>query len=476
MAAELTHLSAVELARLIRNRKASPVEVLKAHLAAIEKCNPAVNAFCTVEADKAMQWAREADKAVAKRKAIGPLHGVPVAIKDLTPTAGIRTTWGSKLFADHVPAEDAEVVQRLKAAGAIVIGKTNTPEFGAGANTVNKLFGATRNPWNTALSASGSTGGGAAAVASGMAPLAEGTDFGGSLRTPAAFCGVVGLRTTAGLVPKHPAALPWHDQSVEGPMARTPEDCALMLDAMIGLSAKSALSCAAPWKSAPPWKCTYEMVAKTKDLKGVRVAYAADIAGIGVDEEIERICRAAARGLAAAKANVEEIEFDLSDGRDAFLALRGEAMVGNHFDRLDRIGELGANLAGNIRAGLALQIIDIARAERKRAEIWHRWRALLEKYDLLLTPAAPVPPFPVEQNYPEEINGRKLENYMDWIAPNFLVSLAALPAASVPAGLTSARLPVGLQVVGPRFSEPRILALAKFVQKANPIGLPPHHA
>jgi amidase len=470
MTNEFTHLSAVQIARLIRGKNAGVVEVLEAHLAAIEKLNPALNAFCTVAADKAREWAREAERAIAKRKKLGLLHGVPVAIKDLTPTAGIRTTWGSTLYADYVPSEDAEVVARLKAAGAIVIGKTNTPEFGAGANTVNKLFGATRNPWNPALSASGSTGGGAAALACGMVPLAEGTDFGGSVRTPAAFCGVVGLRTTAGLIPKHPAALPWHDQSVEGPMARTAEDCALMLDAMTGLSATSPLSCATPWKSA------YELVAKTRTLKGVRVAFAPDIAGIGVDVEIERICRAAAQDLSHAGAAVEEIEVNFSDGRDSFLALRGESMVGNHLDRLERIGELGDNLAGNIRAGLALTLTDIARAEKKRAEIWHRWRVLFEKYDLLLTPTAPVPPFPVEKNYPGVIDGRKLQTYIDWIAPTFLVSLAALPAASVPAGLTAAKLPVGLQVVGPRFSEPRILALAKFVQQAHPVGLPPNHA
>jgi amidase len=470
MAKELTRLSAVELARLIRTKKASPVEVTEAHLAAIGRINPAVNAFCTVAADKALAWAREAEKAIKRRAKLGPLHGVPVAIKDLTPTAGIRTTWGSTLFRDHVPTEDAEVVRRLKAAGAIVLGKTNTPEFGAGANTVNKVFGATRNPWNTALSASGSTGGGAAALAARMTPLAEGSDFGGSLRTPAAFCGVVGLRTTAGLVAKHPAALPWHDQSVAGPMARSAEDCALLLDAMTGLSGKSPLSAPAPWKSAR------ERLAKARSLRGFRLAYAPDIAGIGVDGEIERICRAAACDLRTEGAAVDEIEVNLSDGRDAFLALRGEAMLGNHFDRLERIGELGDNLAGNIRAGLALTVSEIARAEKKRAEIWHRWRALLEQYDLVLTPTAPVAPFPVEKNYPDVVEGRKLQNYIDWIAPTFLVSLAALPAASVPAGLTSTKLPVGLQIVGPRFSEPMILTAAKFVEEEHPIGLPPNCA
>jgi amidase len=470
MPKELTRLSAVELARLIRTKKAGAVEVTEAHLAAIERVNPAVNAFCTVAPEKSLAWARQAEAAVKKRGKLGPLHGVPVAIKDLTATEGIRTTFGSALFRDHVPTEDAEVVRKLKAAGAVVLGKTNTPEFGAGANTVNKVFGATRNPWNTALSASGSTGGGAVALAARMAPLAEGTDFGGSLRTPAAFCGVVGLRTTAGLVAKVPAALPWHDQSVAGPMARSAEDCALLLDAMTGFTLKSPLSCAAPWRSAR------DVVAKARSLRGLRLAYAPDIGGNGVDREIERICRAAALGLRDARATVEEIEINMSDGRDAFLALRGEAMVGNHLERLERIGELGDNLAGNIRAGLAVTVSEIARAERKRAEIWHRWRALLETYDLILTPCAPVPPFPVEKNYPDVIEGRKLQNYMDWIAPTFLVSLAALPAASVPAGLTAAKLPVGLQIVGPRFSEPVILSAAKFVEEAHPIGLPPNCA
>src|SRR3979490_1286413 len=322
MAHKLTHLSAVELARLVRTKKASPVEVFEAHLAAIQRINPAVNAFCTVAAEKALAWAREAERAVKKRAKLGTLHGVPVAIKDLTITAGIRTTFGSTLYRDHVPTEDAEVVRRLKAAGAIVLGKTNTPEFGAGANTVNKVFGATRNPWNTALSASGSTGGGAAALAPPTALLAEGRDFGGSLRTPAAFCGVVGLRTTAGLVPKHPATLPWHDQSVAGPMARSAEDCALLLDAMIGLSPLSPLSCAAPRKSAR------EAVAKARSPRGLRLAYAPDIAGIGVNGEIEQTCRAAAHDLRDAGASLDEIEINMSDGRDAFIALRGEAMAG----------------------------------------------------------------------------------------------------------------------------------------------------
>lgn len=464
---DITRLGAVELAQRIRGRELGAAEVLEAHLAAIARRNPAVNAVCTLAAEQAKEAARGIDAAIARGEDPGPLAGVPVGIKDVTLTAGIRTTFGSSLYADYVPRDDAEVVARLRSAGAIIVGKTNTPEFAAGANTVNAVFGATRNPWDLRLSASGSTGGGAAALACGMIALAEGTDFGGSLRTPAAFCGVVGLRTTAGLVPKHPSTLPWHDQSVEGPMARNAADCALMLDAMTGLSVNSPLSC------APPWKSAHAIVAATESLAGVRLAWCPDIAGIGVDPEIERVCRTAAEGLTQAGATVEQVSFDLSDGRDAFLALRAEAMVGTHWDRLDKLDQINANLAGNIRAGLQVGIRDIASAERKRASVWHRWRALFEKFDLLLAPTTPVQPFPVEQNFPEEVNGRRFDNYVDWIAPTFLVSLATLPAASVPAGLTASGLPVGLQIVGARFAEPRILAVAKMVERMHPIGWPP---
>jgi len=463
----LNRLPARELARLVRSKQTGPVEIVHAHLDAIARANPQLNAVATLAREQAIETARLAEQAVVRGEPLGLLHGVPVGIKDVTPTAGIRTTWGSPLFANYVPSEDAEVVARLKRAGAIVIGKTNTPEFAAGANTVNPVFGATRNPWNPRLSASGSTGGGAAALAAAMIPLAEGTDFGGSVRTPAAFCGVVGLRTTSGLIPRHPMTLPWHDQSVAGPMARDTEDCALMLDAMVGLSPKSPLSCAAPWPSA------LAVVANTEHLRGMRLAYVADIAGIGVDKEIEQICRQAALALSAHGAHVEEATLNLSDARDAFMALRGLSMLGNQLDRLDRLSDLGGNLADNVRYGLNLQVLDLARAERKRAEIWQRFRRFFEQYDLLLTACVPVPPFPVDRNYPSEIDGRKLENYIDWIAPTFVVSLAALPAASVPAGLTASRLPVGLQIVGPRFAEPRILACAKMVERDHPIGWAP---
>jgi len=398
---------------------------------------------------------------------VGALHGLPIGVKDVTPTGGIRTTFGSPLFKDFVPTEDAEAVRRLKAAGAIVLAKTNTPEFACGANTVNPVFGATRNPWNPALSPAGSSGGSAVAVATGMVPLAQGTDFGCSIRIPAAFCGIVGIRPTPGLTPNYPMPLGWDPGQVHGPLARSAEDAALMLDAMVGFSRLSPISV------APPWASAQVEVARAHHAKGLRVAYAPDIAGIGVDAEIDKICRAAARRLREAGAIVDEIAFDVSDGRDPYQAWRGAWMVAQQFENLSRLAEFGQNLRGNVERGLKVTTLDLAQAEQARLIVFHRFRELFERYDLLLTPAAPVKPYPVEQNFPDEINGRKFENYVDWIAPAFLVTLVSLPAGSVPAGMTSDGLPVGLQIIAPRFEEPRILSLAKIVQQMNPIGWPP---
>jgi amidase len=459
--------SARELAALIRSREVSPLEVLDANLAVIARLNPKLNAIVTLAAEEARRCARAAEAALKDGAKVGSLHGLAIAVKDVTLTAGIRTTFGSPLYRDHVPDQDAEAVRRLKAAGAIVLAKTNTPEFATGANTVNAVFGATRNPWNPALSPAGSSGGSAAAVATGMVPLAQGTDFGGSIRIPAAFCGIVGIRATPGLIPNHPMPLAWDPGQVHGPLARTAEDTALMLDAMVGSSPLSPISV------APPWRSALAEVERTNDARGLRIAYATDIAGIGVDPEIDDICRKAARSLERDGAAVEQIAFDASDGRDPYQTWRGIWMVGRQFARLDRLEELGDNLRGNVKAGLRVTARDLAAAEHKRQEVFHRFRELFERFDILLTPAAPVKPYPVEMNFPDEINGRRLENYIDWIAPTFLITLVSLPAGSVPAGKTADGLPVGLQIVAPRFAEPRILSLAKLVQSREPIGWPP---
>ncbi len=464
--AGLAKRSALELAELIKAGQVSPVEVLDSYLAAIERLNPVVNAIVTLAADAARQSAIAAEEAVSRGDELGVLHGLPVVIKDITETAGIRTTYGSPLFVDNVPAEDAEVVARLRRAGAIILGKTNTPEFATGANTVNDVFGATVNPWNTKLSASGSSGGSAVAVATGMVPVAHGTDFGCSVRMPAAFCGIVGLRTTPGLVPNAPMRMPWDPGQVHGPLARSAEDAALMLDAMTGLDPLWPISV------APPWKSALSEVASSEDVRDLRIAYAPDIARIGIDPAIGQACRDAAERLSKAGAIVDEIDLDVSEGRDAYLTLRAEWMVNQQFKNLETIEEMGENLAGNVRAGLDLGVVDVAGAQHVREKVWGRFRDVLVAHDLLLTPISPVQPFPVEQNFPSEIGGRKLENYADWMAPAFLITLVSLVGGSVPVGLSDAGLPIGIQIVGPRFSEPRVLSLAKHIQRANPIGWP----
>ena len=466
MTENLCRKQAHELAALIRGRKVSPIEVLDAYLSAIERLNPKLNAIVTVAAEKARDQARAAEEAVIRRRKIGALHGLPIGVKDITSTAGIRTTYGSPLYANNVPSKDAEVVRRLKEAGAIVLAKTNTPEFAAGANTVNPVFGATRNPWNLSLSPAGSSGGSACAVASGMLPIAQGTDFGCSIRIPAAFCGISGIRPTPGLTPNYPMPLGWDPGQVHGPLARTVEDAALLLDAMIGFSRISPISV------APPWASAHEIVERAHSATGLRIAYAPDIAGIGVDTEVEAICRKTAKELHAQGAAVDEIEFDLSEGRDPYKVWRGVWMVGQQLQNLPRLDEFSANLQGNVKSGLTLTTTDIAKAERTRFALFQKMRALFERYDLLLTPAAPVKPFPVDMNFPTEINGKTFDNYIDWIAPCFLITLLSLPAGSVPAGLSRDRLPVGLQVIGPRFEDPKILSLMKLVQQANPIGWP----
>jgi amidase len=282
----LTRRTAHELAAMIKSRVVSPVEVLEAHLAAIARVNPKLNAIVTLAADRAKEHARAVETAVMRGDRLGVLAGLPIAIKDITPTAGIRTTFGSPLYKDYVPDQDAEAVGRLKAAGAIVLAKTNTPEFAAGANTVNALFGVTRNPWNPALSPAGSSGGSAVAVATGMVPIAQGTDFGGSIRIPAAFCGIVGIRPTPGLTPNHPTPLLWDPGQVHGPLARTAEDAALALDAMVGFSRLSPISV------APPWSSALAEVERCKDVRGLRIAYASDIAR---SESMERSMRSAGK-------------------------------------------------------------------------------------------------------------------------------------------------------------------------------------
>ncbi len=463
--AGLTMRSATELARLVRAREISALELIEATLAQIERVNPAVNAIVTPN-ERALHDARAIDARLARGEDVGPLTGLPVGIKDVTQVAGLRTTFGSPLFSDHVPDEDALVVQRLRAAGAVIIGKTNCPEFAAGGNTFNDVFGRTRNPWDLTRSAGGSTGGGAAAVATGMIALAEGTDLGGSLRIPASFCGVVGLRPSPGLVPTHPSDYVWDTLQVTGPMARTAEDVALMLQAICGASDLAPLAQPTAGRDFPG-------AVRRGPPRATRATYVADIAGIGVDPTISSACREAAFCLTRAEFIPSEEALDLAFARDAFLALRGYWFLALLYSRLELLEKFGPNVANNVRSGLAADPKNLGAAEEVRGRLWHIFRDLFRRTDYLLTPSMAVPPFPVEQNYPDSIAGKPMRTYVDWIAPTFVLSLTGLPVASVPCGLDPNGYPVGLQIVGRPRDEEGVLAVAALIQQLIPIGPPP---
>ena len=461
---DLCFVSATELLRLYRTRKVSPLEAMRAVFARIDAVNPTLNAYVTLARESALAGARKATAALGKKKAaLPPLHGIPVSIKDLTMTKGLRTTWGSQIFADHVPTEDAITVERLKRAGAILVGKTNTPEFGAGGNTFNALFGATRNPWNPDLTCGGSSGGAAVALATGMGPLAQGSDTGGSLRIPAAFCGVVGFRTSPGLVPHHPRALAWDTISVTGPMARTVGDTALMLAVLAGPDDRAPLSYQVDTSA-------FLKAVKAPSVKGWRVAWTPDLAGlIPVDAEVARVAEGATRVFRSLGARVEAASPDFTEIGEIVLGTRGVSMVANFAQHLGRWKEhMQKGLVWNIEQGLALPPEAIGRAETLRADLWQRVRAFMETRDLLILPTTAVPPFPVEQPYPTEINGKPLDNYIQWAFLTYAITLTGLPAISVPCGFTRSGLPVGLQIVGRRRQEAAVLRAAAAFEAAVP--------
>jgi amidase len=458
-------LSASELAGLVRQREISARELIYATLAQIERVNPSLNAVVTLN-PRAIDDAVAIDARLARGEDVGPLAGLPVGIKDVTQVGGLRTTFGSPLYSDYVPDEDALVVQRLRAAGAVIVGKTNCPEFAAGGNTFNDVFGRTRNPWDLTRSAGGSTGGGAAALATGMIALAEGTDLGGSLRIPASFCGVVGLRPSPGLVPTHPFDYVWDTLQVTGPMARTAQDVALMLQAICGASDLAPL--------AQPTVGRDFVAAVRRGLpRATRATYVADIAGIGVDPGIGKACREAAFCLTNAEFIPNEESLDLTFARSAFLALRGYWFLAALYSKLDLLERFGVNVANNVRSGLAADPSSLGAAEEVRGRLWHIFRDVFKRTDYLLTPCMAVPPVPVEQNYPDSIAGKPMSTYVDWIAPTFVLSLTGLPVASVPCGLDPNGYPVGLQVVGRPRDEEGVLAVAALIQELVPLKPPP---
>jgi len=428
------------------------LDVLEKRIAAVD---PVVNALPTLCFDRARRHADELMKKPAAER--GPLAGLPVPIKDLTDVAGVRTTHGSPIFADNVPAASNILVENLEANGAIVYAKSNTPEFGAGANTFNEVFGATLNPWNTARSAAGSSGGAAVALATGMAWLAHGSDMGGSLRNPASFCGVVGLRPSVGRVAHTPGTQLDGTLSVEGPMGRSVEDVALLLDAMCGENPRDPLSLP---RVSPSF-----LDAARSGWKPLRVAYSADLGITPVDPEVAAITRAAARKLADAGVVVEEAHPDLSEAHECFQILRAFSFATARGKLLREHRDLlKTEVIWNIEKGLALTADEIAKAQVQRVALARRMLAFFDRYDLLLCPATIVAAFPVEERYLAECAGVKFETYVDWLAIVYAITLACSPALSLPCGFTTEKLPVGLQIVSAPRGEARVLAGAKLLE------------
>lgn len=433
---------AVDLASLVRARRLSPVELMRSVLDRIAAVDKELSAFCTVSEESALEAAKAAERMVMQRRRLGPLHGLPVAIKDLIPTAGIRTTLGSRIFAHCVPTEDAVIVARLKAAGAIVVGKTNTPEFAAGGHTFNLVCGTTRNPWDLDRTSGGSSGGSAVALAAGMVPLSEGSDLGGSLRIPASFCGVVGFRTSPGLVPFYPTKLAWDTLAVEGPMARTVEDAALMLGAIVGPDERVPIS----YGGEPQ---NYLAAARDPSAKGLRVAWSPNLGLCAIDPEIRAVAESAVRRLERLGARVDEAHPDLNGVEDVIRVTRGLRMVALLAPKLGEWRSmLNPDLVSDIESGLNLSVDDIGKAETLRTELWERMRQFMSRYDVLITPTVPIKPFPADLSYPREANGQPMESYFSWLILTYAVSVVGLPAISVPAGLTADGLPVGVQLVG----------------------------
>jgi amidase len=456
---------AVAMAGMLRRREVSAREVVSAHIARIEALDPVINAIVTRTFDAALARAAAAADAMASGRPLGLLHGLPVAHKDLADTAGVRTTYGSPVFAMNVPQRDALVVQRMAQAGAISLGKTNVPEFGAGSHTVNAVFGATRNPYHPGRSAGGSSGGAAAALAARLIVLADGSDLGGSLRNPASFCNVVGLRPSPGRVPGWPITDVADMFSVSGPMARTVADAALLLTVLAGPDTRVPLAL-----DQPPPAISEPAQIRTlldQDLTGIRIAWSPDL-GQPVEADVLEALGPARQVLAELGGQITDAVPDLSGADEVFRTFRAFAFATFRADLLATHPDLlGPNVTWNIRQGMELTAADLSRAIVLRTELAERISLFFATFDVLACPVSQVVPFEVTLDWVHEINGRPLQTYLDWMASCYLISATGLPAISVPAGFTAAGLPVGLQLVGRRRGDWDLLAVAHAYESAT---------
>jgi amidase len=461
---ELIAAPAREVIRLLKRGEVSPLELLDLLEARIAAVEPPVNALPTLCFERARDFATELMTRPTEER--GLLCGLPLAIKDLTEVEGVRTTFGSPIYADNISLKSDIMVERLEAEGAVVYAKSNTPEFGAGANTFNEVLGRTHNPWNLRCSAGGSSGGAAAALATGAAWLAQGSDHGGSLRTPASFCRVVGLRPSPGRVARGPTKAPLDPLPVAGPMARDILDCALFLDALSGWNPQDPLSLPKPPK----------LFVKTAEerIRPKRIAFSADLGVTPVEPEVAEICRRAAVRFESQGVVVEEAAPDMTGAKESYKALRAFGFALSHGDLLkEHPSKFKPEIVQNIEEGLALTVPDLIRAQKTQTKIRESALAFFQDCDLLLTPTAIVPPYPLEDRYITSCQGHAFEGYIDWLAIAYAITLVSLPSLSLPCGFTAEGLPVGLQMVGKPRGEAELLSAALLLEEDLALDLKP---
>ena len=456
----LVKLTARQAVELLKKREVTPLELIDAALQRIEETDGTLNALPTLCAERARSHAEK----LMSKTAVGPprryLYGLPLAVKDLNDVAGVRSTKGSPIFANHIPEQSDYLVETIEGKGGIVLAKSNTPEFGAGGNTFNEVFGKSHNPWNTAMTCGGSSGGSAVALATGQVWLATGSDLSGSLRLPASFCSVVGLRPSPGRVAHGPKPLPFGTLWVEGAMGRTVGDVALFLDTQAGRHPGDPISFPAP-------ELSY-VSAVDNAMPPRRVAFTPDLGIARVDREVKEVCEKAARQFESMGATVEEDTIDLHDAEETYQTLRSAQFVASYLPLLEtHRDQLKPEVIGSIEKGLQLTAGEIARAELARGAVFHRTAEFFRRYDLLLCPTAAVPPFDVNARYVTEINGVRLDNYISWALITFALTLTACPAISVPCGFTRSGLPVGLQIVGPWAREEAVLSAAALFEQVS---------
>lgn len=460
---DLIYDDATDLAARIARREVSCEEVMRAFLARIGAVDRKVNAICTLLPAEALQEAKEKDEALARGEEPGPLYGLPIAIKDMAETKGILTTYGSPLFKDHVPDFDQLFVERIKQAGAIIIGKTNTPEFGAGSHTFNKVFGVTRNPYNLDRSAGGSSGGAGAALASGMLPIADGSDFGGSLRNPASFNNVVGFRPTPGRIPRVPNNNLREALAVMGPMGRSVQDTQLLYSVMAGPDPRDPLTLEAEDPSFPGFLA--------RDFKGARIAFSEDLGMLAVESSVRKVLRETPKVFESLGAHVEDAHPDLHDAEEIFLKLRASLFASRYGANYETMKpHLKDTIIWNYEQGLGMTLADLARYTAAHAALYQRGIEFWKTYDFLILPAAQLAPFPVETEWPDEIEGTKYTNYLQWMQACCAITLLGAPAISVPAGFTDEGLPVGLQIVGRPRDDRGVLQIAYAFEQATRHG------